>query len=627
METIGKYRIEEKIGSGGFGEVFRAYDPFIKRHVAIKTCDSDDQTVADRFYQEAEIGGNLHHRNITTVYDFGVQDGLPYLIQEYLSGEDLDAKIKRRDYLPYSEKLLYLLQIARGLAYAHAKGYIHRDVKPANVRILEDGTAKIMDFGIAKLAQQESGLTQTGMTLGTAAYLSPEQVKGERVDVRTDIFSFGILAYELLTYQRPFEGEQISTVIYNLLNHEPEPITAYWPGAPPELVALVDRCLRKDASLRFADGNQLARELEKLKRRGRGGPTPGRPTAPATPPANPTTSAPVAPAPAATTATATVPMETVQPATATAPTADQGQDSAVDGLRPRTEPEPGPSAEVAPDGADHAPRSNFGGLIILIALAAVAAAGGWWLGMRGATGDGKTAPPPAQSSESIASTSSETAALQPEISGQAENSIVETGDDDQETVTPETATPETAPPAPAPTEPAPPAAPAKGRLVLPKVSWTDRMTVRIDGKTYGLYREHRIQMPPGTYRAVFELASDGPASDYRPASRSAEVRVVAGESSRVAVPIPQPGAFSVRPLPGRPQGQVSLDGTSLGLTPLSKIQRAPGTYVLEILPRDGEGEGLREEITLTGGEEIILSFDLDAGTLRTRTKAHQSPPP
>ncbi|MEM7584482.1 MAG: serine/threonine-protein kinase [Acidobacteriota bacterium] len=199
MESIGKYKIEKKIGSGGFGEVFKGYDPFIKRHVAVKTCISSDEEIRNRFFQEAEIAGNLQHRNITTVYDFGIHEGLPYLIQEYLSGEDLDSKIKRRDFLPYPEKLYYLLQIARGLAKAHAKGVIHRDIKPANIRVLEDGTVKIMDFGIAKLAQQESGLTQTGMTLGTAAYLAPEQIRGEAVDTATDIFSFGVLAYELLT--------------------------------------------------------------------------------------------------------------------------------------------------------------------------------------------------------------------------------------------------------------------------------------------------------------------------------------------------------------------------------------------------------------------------------------------
>ncbi len=589
METIGKYRIEEKIGSGGFGEVFRAYDPLIKRHVAIKTCGSDDQNVADRFYVEAEIGGNLHHRNVTTVYDFGIHEGLPYLVQEYLSGEDLDVKVKRRDYLPYTEKLLYLLQIARGLAYAHSQGYIHRDVKPANIRILEDGTAKIMDFGIAKLAQQESGLTQTGMTLGTAAYLSPEQVRGDGVDLRTDIFSFGILAYELLTYQRPFKGDQISAVIYNLLHSEPEPITAHWPGAPPEMVALVDRCLRKDAGQRFADGSDLVRELEKLKTRGRGDRRPEavvtRPVRTSPPPAN-----------------VAGPGDSPQTTTST---------HGASGLEYDLTPDRLPAVEdVAIETTGRSTRSTAISLAILMILAVAAAAGGWWLGMRGKPAEPGDAPESSQTPETVDVTPS--GAIDPEGSSETDPAA--------------DSTPETSEPDAAGTEQAiPPPVPTTGRLILPRVPWTDRMIVRLGSKSYRLHRRHPVELPPGTYRAVFELSDEGlpegAQEHYRPASRSIEVRVTAGKSSTVKNPIPQPGAISVRPLPRRPQGQVSIDGELLGPTPLSGIQREPGTYTLEIRPRDGEGEGLLKEITLASGQETILSFDLDAGTLRTTSKA------
>ncbi|MEM8931600.1 MAG: protein kinase [Acidobacteriota bacterium] len=265
MRQIGKYQLQERIGVGGFGEVYKGFDPYIKRPVAIKTCTSNSEEIRSRFFQEAEIAGNLHHRNITTVYDFGVENDLPYLIQEYLEGEDLDAKIKRRDYLPLAEKLLYLIQIARGLAHAHAQGVMHRDVKPSNVRVLADGTTKIMDFGIAKLAQTSTGLTQTGMTLGTAAYLSPEQIRGERADVRTDIFSFGVTAYELLTFERPFDGDQISAVLYRLLHDVPRPIPELWPAAPPALVELVDRCVAKDPQRRYRDGGELLVALEAVQ--------------------------------------------------------------------------------------------------------------------------------------------------------------------------------------------------------------------------------------------------------------------------------------------------------------------------------------------------------------------------
>ncbi len=610
METIGKYQIEKKIGGGGFGEVFKAYDPFIKRHVAIKTCNADDQNVARRFYKEAEIGGNLHHRNITTVYDFGLHEGLPYLIQEYLSGEDLDVKIKRRDYLPYTEKLLYLLQIARGLAYAHSKGYIHRDVKPANIRILEDGTAKIMDFGIARLAQGESGLTETGMTVGTAAYLSPEQVRGDSLDLRTDIFSFGILAYELLTYERPFHGDQISTVIYNLLNREPEPITAHWPGAPPKLVALVDRCLRKDAGQRFVDGSDLVRELETLKRLGRGGrpsetPMTRQVRTPAPSPAAPP-AAPPAPSP-----TVVAELDGGHPT----PAAARG----ASGLEYDRLPEPTQTTGHYAAKAGGAPRSNALSLAILLILAAGAGAGGWWLGMRDQSADvaGTLLAEPSQADEAFDS-------APPEPDHQPDN--VEPGhdasdhaDSEPPPATSATGSPETAP-VPESSTPPPPA-PTTGRLILPRVPWTDRMTARVGTRSYGLHRRHTLELPPGTYRVVFALAAGAAPETGRPASRSLEVQVTAGQSSPSEVPIPERGAISVRPLPGRSQGQVSIDGEPLGSTPLDRIQREPGAYTLEILPRDGDGEGLRQEITLEAGHETIISFDLDQGTLRTTAKA------
>ena len=593
METIGKYRIEDKIGSGGFGEVFRGFDPFIKRHVAIKTCGSDDPKIAERFSREAEIGGNLHHRNVTTVYDFGVHDGRPYLVQEYLTGEDLDVKIKRRDYLPYSEKLLYLLQVARGLAYAHARGVIHRDVKPANIRVLGDGTAKIMDFGIAKLAQQESGLTQTGMTLGTAAYLAPEQVRGDDVDLRTDVFSFGVLAYELLTFERPFQGEQISTVLYNLLHREPEPLTAHWPGAPPELVALVNRCLRKDAGQRFADGRELVRELERLKHSGSGAPPPGPPTRPIA------TSRTAAPAEAA--------AETRVIAAPDGPPAGEPQATTprgASGLEYRLAPDRPPTeTPVAAAGkAGRRRRSSAGSAALLLALAAVAAGGGWWLGTRGQSDD----PDPALTA--------------PEAAAPAVIEDVPT--EDFATTSPAPPPTPEARPGPPP-EPPPP---ASGQLLLPRVLWTDRMIARVNGRDYALHRRHTIELPPGSYRAVFRLDAKSPtgggtARHYRPASRTVEIEVLAGQSSPIEIPIPRPGAFSVRPFPGRAQGRVSIDGELLGSTPVSGIRREPGVYTLEILPREGDEGSLEEQITLKAGQELILSFDLDAGTLETRTKA------
>ena len=268
MQTLDKYQVLEKIGVGGFGVVYKAYDPFIKRHVAIKTCTSEETETRERFMREAEIAGNLHHRNIVTVYDFGFQEGVPYLVQEYLTGEDLDRKIKRRDFLSLPEKLLYLVQIARGLQYAHSRGVVHRDIKPANIRILEDDTAKIMDFGIAKLAQQQETLTQEGITLGTAAYLAPEQIRGGAFDARTDLFSFGVLAFELLAFERPFQGAEISAVFYKILNEAAPPLAregARLPGgARSDRAALSREGTRRSATPNCTD---LLHDIETLAHR------------------------------------------------------------------------------------------------------------------------------------------------------------------------------------------------------------------------------------------------------------------------------------------------------------------------------------------------------------------------
>ncbi len=264
METLGKYQIVEKVGVGGFGVVYKGYDPFIKRHVAIKTCSVEDTETRQRFQREAEIAGSLQHRNIVTVFEFGFEGDTPYLVQEYLSGEDLDRKIKRNEYVPLPEKILWLIQAARGLAFAHEHGIVHRDVKPANVRILDDGSAKLLDFGIAKLAHQPSSLTQVGMTLGTAAYLAPEQIRGQAIDARTDVFSFGVLAYELLAYERPFRAAEISAIFYKILHETPASLAARVPDLPVELDRVVARCLEKDPLKRWAPTGELVHALEKL---------------------------------------------------------------------------------------------------------------------------------------------------------------------------------------------------------------------------------------------------------------------------------------------------------------------------------------------------------------------------
>ncbi|MEM7355496.1 MAG: serine/threonine-protein kinase [Acidobacteriota bacterium] len=641
MENIGKYKIETKIGAGGFGEVFKGYDPFIKRHVAVKTCRSDDAEIRERFFQEAEIAGKLQHRNITTVYDFGIHDGLPFLIQEYLSGEDLDVKIKRRDFLPYPEKLYYLLQIARGLGHAHSKGVIHRDIKPANIRILEEGAAKIMDFGIAKLALQESGLTQTGMTLGTAAYLAPEQIRGEPVDLRTDVFSFGSLAYELLTYERPFQGDQISAVLYQLLHNAPRPIVDFWPAVPPELVALVDRCLQKSPDRRFADGNAVARELEGLQKLGR------TPTAEVSLADGASV---IAAATSPTTAaegmgreTATIAMQPGAADPAPAPgneatrrlqPTDQVSTAALpqSALAPALSVEaPAQATAVSPAGLDavtytattddntqlstqpsfaaqatrKSPFSTALGLGLLVLIGgAMAAAGGWWLGQQ-RTATAADPGSPAASSTGTERPEAGGGESQPDPEPEAD-AVAQTESPVSDPVAPE----EDAAPAP------PPTAPAQGTLQVPAAGWTDGVRLTIAKKTYGLHVRRTIPLPPGTYPAVFTVDHEG----YDPGQKTVTVKITPGNTQTLDIPIPHPGALTVRPLPGKPQGEVFLDGESIGATPLTRLLRVPGDYQIEVRPRAGEEEGLAESVTLEAGREALIFFDLSARTVTRRAK-------
>src|SRR5258706_12322279 len=183
LTQVRKYQIVEKIGVGGFGSVYKGRDPFIKRNVAIKTCQSDEEEIKKRFFREAEFAGNLQHRNITTIYDFGVtEEGVPYIVQEFLTGEDLDKKIKRREPMPLARKVRILLDVCEGLGYAHTSGIIHRGLKPSDVRILENGTVKIMDFGLAKSMAWAATHRQTGITPGRASHLAPDQIPGEAAD-------------------------------------------------------------------------------------------------------------------------------------------------------------------------------------------------------------------------------------------------------------------------------------------------------------------------------------------------------------------------------------------------------------------------------------------------------------
>ena len=269
LESIGKYEVLDIIGEGGFGVVYKARDPLMERLVAIKVCSSDDEQIGKRFLREAKIAGSLDHPNIVIAYDFGTEKNLPYLVQELLSGEDLLTAIDRKDPIAPRVKLDYLVQVAKALQYAHGHGILHRDIKPANVRVLDDDRVKLMDFGMAKI-NEESGtrLTQDGSVMGTAGYFAPEQLKALELDQRVDIFSFGVVAYELLTFNRAFPGDSFMVVFRQVLHEEPESIATFWPDCPKGLVDLVERCLRKEPEDRFGSLDEILPILFSILRSG-----------------------------------------------------------------------------------------------------------------------------------------------------------------------------------------------------------------------------------------------------------------------------------------------------------------------------------------------------------------------
>ena len=222
-QAIDRYRVRERLGQGGMGALFLALDPAIDRLVAIKVLRVDNPDVRERFQREARLAARLQHPNIVTVYDVGEHDGQPFIAMEYIPGETLAELIRRRAPLDTRQRVELVIEICSGLAFAHKHGIVHRDIKPANLILSRDSNIlKILDFGIARAG--ESGLTQVGMVIGTPNYMSPEQVRGDAIDHRSDIFAVGLVLYELLVYRQAFEAETQPAVLMKILSDQPAPL-------------------------------------------------------------------------------------------------------------------------------------------------------------------------------------------------------------------------------------------------------------------------------------------------------------------------------------------------------------------------------------------------------------------
>ena len=264
--TISHYKIIEKLGEGGMGVVYKAEDTKLKRLVALKFLPSSimaSDAEKARFIHEAQAAAALNHPNICTIYEINEIDGQAFIAMEFIEGHSLKEKIEAGP-LKLDEALGIAIQVAEGLQAAHEKKITHRDIKPANIMLTTKGQVKIMDFGLAKLAGR-SALTKEGTTLGTVAYMSPEQARGENVDHRTDIWASGVVLYEMITGQLPFKGEYEQAVMYSIMHEEPEPITGLRTGVPMELERIVNKALAKKTSLRYQNIADLLVDLKALE--------------------------------------------------------------------------------------------------------------------------------------------------------------------------------------------------------------------------------------------------------------------------------------------------------------------------------------------------------------------------
>lgn len=265
ISQLGRYEVIRELGQGAMGTVYQARDPLIDRVVALKTINlglamEGKDEYEGRFYQEAKAAGRLNHPNIVTIYDVGKTEDIAYIAMEFLQGRELRDVMNDGGLLPVDHVLDIVAQVASGLAYAHEYDIVHRDVKPSNIMLIRDGHVKITDFGIARMASS-TVRTQTGMVLGSPKYMSPEQVVGKEIDQRSDVFSLGVMLYEMLTGQAPFNGDNVNAIMYQTLNVSPAAPSLVNADVPEMLNFIVAKALAKDIDDRYQNAKDFAVDL------------------------------------------------------------------------------------------------------------------------------------------------------------------------------------------------------------------------------------------------------------------------------------------------------------------------------------------------------------------------------
>src|SRR5262252_109272 len=358
LKSLGKYEIRREIGRGAMGVVYEGYDPAIKRIVALKTIRADQlvgeqsETMVARFRREAQAAGRLNHPNIVSIYDLGEDNGVWFIAMEFVQGRELKACFEANERFKTADIVRIMSQILSALDYSHRQGVVHRDVKPANIFVLPDGSVKVADFGIAHI--ETSNLTQAGTVLGTPSYMSPEQIMGLPVDGRSDLFSAGVILYQFLTGERPFAGATATTTMQKVLKEEPLAPSTLNVQLPPALDAVVRKALAKRSDERFQTAQEFADALRA---------------------AAPPVASPIAPAP-----TPGVEATIVAPAAATM-------------IKPATALDR--PAAIAPAATTPA-KTSWSPAIVIGALAAVVAvaAGAWFIYQRQAVDGAKTAQAP-----------------------------------------------------------------------------------------------------------------------------------------------------------------------------------------------------------------------------------------